>query len=320
MSRSKCLTIESICLLFTLLCSAGAAQNPRIEMRRIRLLGATDFQAARPAANELGQRLERGAGRPVTLASGDLDEDGVPDLVSGYATPGGGILALHRGNADSIYPNSPEAQQRKARGAFTDAPFLSPVQVFELTEAPEFLGAGDFDNDGHLDVVAAARGSAALLLLSGNGRGRIGPAKRVELPGRVTALVTGEMNRADGLTDIIVGITGPTGPKVLVFQSPEGALRGRPESITLPAEATALALGELDEDFADLAVAAGRDLLIVHGRDRKLCSGCSTISQHSRMSTSSACMSRWTSTPLALVPRFVLGRVALGGADQGCEM
>ena len=288
MSRSKCVTIEIICILFALVFSARAGrtdskgparkttgfqtarlENPRINMRSIRLNDAMDLQTTYPAANELGRRLERGAARPVALASGDFDEDGVPDLLSEYAGPGGGILALHRGNADSIYPNSPEAQQRKARGTFTGAPFLPPEQVFELPEAAELLGTGDFNNDGHLDVVAAAHGSAALQLLSGDGRGKLGGAQRVELPGRVTALVTGEINRPEGLIDVIVGITGPAGPKVLVFESPEGILRGRPEAITLPAEATALALGELDEDFADLAVAAGRDLLIVHGHDRK---------------------------------------------------
>jgi hypothetical protein len=33
----------------------------------------------------------------------------VPDLIGGYAVPSGGIITLHRGNVDSIYPNAPEA-------------------------------------------------------------------------------------------------------------------------------------------------------------------------------------------------------------------
>ena len=89
----------------------------------------------------------------------------------------------------------------------------------------------------------------------------------------VTALVAGEVNRMDGLADVVVGIAGLDGPQALVFEWPKGALRGEPEIISLPAEATALALGQLDLEYPiDLAVAAGNKLLIVHGRDRRLSS------------------------------------------------
>jgi hypothetical protein len=222
----------------------------------------------------LTQVLERGLAQPLALASADFDEDGVPDLVSGYAGPSGGIVTLHRGNLYSIYPNAPQTQDPRPKTQdFHDQPppFLSPARVFEVPEAPEFLGAGDFDNDGHWDVVAAARGSKALHLLSGDGRGGFASAKAIALPGAVTTLTTGEINRRDGLTDVVVGIIGRDGPAVLIFEWPEGALRGQPEVFPLPAEATALALGQLDDSYEiDLAVAAGSELVIVRGRDRKL--------------------------------------------------
>src|SRR5688500_6811784 len=69
--------------------------------------------------------LEQDLARPTVLAQGDFDEDGTPDLIAGYAGPSGGILAFHRGNVDAMFPNSPEAKQRKAEGSFTEAPFLS---------------------------------------------------------------------------------------------------------------------------------------------------------------------------------------------------
>src|SRR5207247_5757286 len=120
----------------------------------------------------------------------DFDEDGVPDLISGYDcgtcstnlslsdTPG--LLTLHRGNVDSIYPNTAEAEQRKARGEFTDAPFLSPAQVFAAPIEPGFIGAEDFDADGHLDVVMAKHGSRRLDCMSGDGDGGVRPAKTIE--------------------------------------------------------------------------------------------------------------------------------------------
>ncbi|MEP6901799.1 MAG: hypothetical protein ABJA66_08620 [Actinomycetota bacterium] len=57
-----------------------------------------------------------------------------------------------RGNVDAVYPNSPEAKERKARGEFTDASFLGPTQLFVLPVTPDFLAAGDFDADGHSEA------------------------------------------------------------------------------------------------------------------------------------------------------------------------
>ncbi|MBI3949247.1 MAG: HYR domain-containing protein [Acidobacteria bacterium] len=151
------------------------------------------------------------------------------------------------------------------------SPFLPEARVFELPEAPEFIGAGDFDADGHWDVVAAARGREALFLLTGNGQGQFNSAKQIPMSGQVTALITGEVNRHDGLTDVVVGVLGSEGPQALVFESPEGVLKAEPEVIPLPTVTTALALGRLDDDsFTDLAVAAGSELVIVHGRDRSI--------------------------------------------------
>ncbi len=221
-----------------------------------------DVLTSYTGAAELEQVLEQDLALPLALASGDFDEDGAPDLLSGYLTPGGGILAIHRGNADSIHSKA---------GDHSALPFLSPARVFSLPEAPWFLGTGDFDADGHLDVVATAVESDAIYLLSGDGLGSLGDAVRIELTGKVTAFVAGEISCADGLTDLAVGIVGPDGPQVIIFEGPEGALRARAEALTLPAQATSLAFGQLDDDYpADLAIAAGRDLLVVHGRDRAL--------------------------------------------------
>src|SRR5687768_1538206 len=42
-------------------------------------------------------------GRPRALAQGDFDEDGVPDLVSGYGDAGAGIAILYRGNVHALH-------------------------------------------------------------------------------------------------------------------------------------------------------------------------------------------------------------------------
>ena len=238
---------------------------------RVSLSSGLELLTSYKGPNELQHALEQNLAEPRSLAAADFDEDGVPDLVSGYAYAGRGIVTVHRGNVDSIYPNAPEAQARKANNTFTDAPFLSPALAVEVAAPADFLGAGDFDADGHWDIVVASRGSSSLHFLSGDGKGSFAPEKEVSLDGNLTAFTTGEINRRDGLTDIVVGVDREAGARVLVFEGPDGAMRASPESFRVPDVVTSLALGQLDQDYAmDLAVASGTTLLVVHGRDRKL--------------------------------------------------
>ena len=203
----------------------------------------------------------------LSLASADFDEDGVPDLAAGYSDGGGGIVAIYRGNVAALWPPG------GVLNAGEEPAFLPQARTITLPEAPDFLGAGDFNADGHWDLVAARRGGSSLYFLRGDGRGGFADAEKIDLPGSVTALATGEVNRADGLTDIVVGVNGgaAAGSQVLVFESPNGALRGKPEVFVMPAPVTGLALAQFDGGpWYDIAAAAGNQLIVIHGRDRKL--------------------------------------------------
>ena len=229
-----------------------------------------------------------GETRPLALCTADFDEDGVADLISAHGLSAGGVLTMLRGNVDSIYPNTTGAQRRKETGEFSDAPFDSPVDLSELSEPPDFMGAGDFDADGHQDVVVGSRGRDTLLFLLGDGKGGFSEPRRLELPGGVTAMVTGEINRRDGLDDLIVCVSSSSGDAALVYEGPEGALRAQPEVFPLLAPVTALTLGQLDDDYPiDLAMAAGRNLLVLYGRDRKL-----SLDDRSRNQVRSAVVSK----------------------------
>lgn len=213
------------------------------------------------------QALLSGQARPAALASGDYDEDGVADLVGVYATNGGGVLVLWRGDEAALFPDGAEARKRRANSESPDSPFQITATVFELAEAPDFVGAGDFDADGHCDVVTARAGGDALYILKGDGRGGVRQTERMALPGSLTALAVGEVDRADGLADIVAGVVGAEGAQALLFGSPEGASRARAEAVPLLAPARVLALGQLDEDGAmDLAAAGGNAVEIVSGR------------------------------------------------------
>src|SRR5207253_7469048 len=175
------------------------------------------------------------------------------------------------GNVGANNPDTPGARLRKADGTFTAAPFLSTALALEVGAPADFLGAGDFDADGHWDIVFAARGGMALHFLPGDGKGGFGPEKEIRLTGGVTAMVTGEINRPDGLTDLVVGIDGEQGSQVCVFEGPLGAMRAQLELFSAPHAVTSLSLGQVDNDYEmDLVIASGNELLVVHGRDRKL--------------------------------------------------
>ena len=208
--------------------------------------------------------IERGLGDPLSLASADFDEDGVPDLVSGYAN---GKLALYRGNPDAILPNSRAAQQRKANGQFTDEAFLPGAQVIDLPTSPDIIQAGDFNADGHKDILVAARNSNSIYLLAGTGKSTFQRARQIAVNGQVTAMAAGEIGRADGQTDIAVAVVTEKGPQLLVFEHPEGAFKHQPEVFSLPAPATDIVLGDLDGDhYSDIAVATDNVLTIIHER------------------------------------------------------
>jgi hypothetical protein len=208
--------------------------------------------------------------RRLALASADFDEDGTPDLLIGSADRFG-VVTLFCGNPEKARPETREAWLSETRGDSDEPYFLPSPRRFALPTAPEHLGAGDFDADGHADVVAAATGDRVLHLRRGDGRRGFSPGHSVELEGGVTALAIGEVNRVDGLPEIVVGIETPSGSELWVFESPRGALNGEPERFRLPAPVTGLSLGQLDDHHArDLAVAAGEHLIVIYGRDRRL--------------------------------------------------
>ena len=186
---------------------------------------------------------------------GDFDEDGVPDLLTATRDAAGSKLELRRGNGAAL---------------LAQTSFLAPVTI--ATNAPaDFLGAGDFDADGHLDLVAATRAGDSLAWWRGDGRGGLAKQPDIALNARVTALHVGEVNRADGLADVVVGVTATDGARLLVYESAHGALQQTPERITLPAAAATIVAGRLAGDNAiDLVVATGPQFVLVQGRDRAL--------------------------------------------------
>src|SRR5260370_19510676 len=207
--------------------------------------------------------------QPLSLATDDLNNDGAPDLLVGYAAGGHGVIAVYTGNIDAFAPSSPAVYQAVQSGRMPVS-FGPAVRLIDLPEAADFMVIGDFNRGGNKDILAAAHGGG-LYLLAGDGRGGFGAAQSISLPGKVTALAAGEFNQADGVADVAVGVTGVDGPEVLIFDGASGGLTGQPMKYSLSAEATSFAFDTLDNDaFLDLAVAAGDESVILHGRSQNL--------------------------------------------------
>ena len=263
-------------VLVSLICLVGIAAGPaspqdsQVSTARIQAEGRgapwlnLRDGADLPVEYVRGSRTPAGA-QPTALVADDFNSDGMPDLVTGYTEGEAGVLVLQRGNPASIFPY---------RSVGDPPPFFASTVVVETPGAPDFLVAGDFDNDGIPDIVTASLRGTSLFLHSGDGAGGLKPARRMNLSAEVTLLTAGDINRVDRLFELVVGTDSPDGPQLLAFESPKGAWNADPEVFDLPAPATAATLGDHDRDTrADIAVVAGSELVMIRGRDRKLAEG-----------------------------------------------
>ncbi|HEX6284160.1 MAG TPA: hypothetical protein VFZ71_04770, partial [Pyrinomonadaceae bacterium] len=211
--------------------------------------------------------LQSGAAQPRALDTADFDRNGTPDLVAGYSFNGSGIITIQRGNPDAFAPASDSVLVRMQQGYNPDS-LLKGADVYSVPVAADFVATGNFTDDSEKDVLIAARGGA-LYLMEGNGAGRLGEPKQIELPGAVTALAVGEFRAADGRTDLAVGVSGPGGESLLIFDAAEGLSEALVQ-YQLSQPASGIELGGLDDDpFMDVAVASGGEVLVVHGWGRK---------------------------------------------------
>lgn len=207
---------------------------------------------------------------PATLTLGDLDGDGVLDLVTAGVGQQGGVVRIYHGNVDALYPQPPGSRQLAGEAALAE-PFIDSGSAFRIDLAPDLSGTGDFDADGSVDIVLAAVGESRLLILRGDGRGGLVDARFLQLSGSVRSLAIGDFNRRDGLADMAVGIDADGRFALVVLESPEGVLRARSEEFEVDSEPRSIVLGRFDEDrFPDVAVACDREVVILRGRDRRL--------------------------------------------------
>ncbi len=226
----------------------ATASPPALELARVPS-AAIHRAASVPLA---GGNLHLADATPRSLTAGDLTNTGRIALIAGYATPTGGALGIWHA---------------RASGDFT-----APTQLLPLSTAPDFLTLADVNHDGWLDLVLATQYHPELHWLPGSATG-FGATRVVPLAAGVTALYSADWQQPDGNRDLFVGIADPAGQhaELLLFAHPQRAFTRSPHTLALPAPVVALAAGAFTTpQRTDLAIAAGRELLLLRALDAPL--------------------------------------------------
>jgi hypothetical protein len=177
----------------------------------------------------------------LSVATGDLNNDGKPDL----------IVSTFDGNSIAFMLNT------STGGALS---FGAP-RFHGAGAEPVFVTTGDFNRDGKLDVATAniaADGSASVGILLGRGDGTFEDLRFVAAGANANSVAVGDFNR-DGIPDLAVTYTASSGPSSNVVGILLGNGDGTFQDVRyFPVGTTpiSVAVGDFNRDgIPDLAVA-----------------------------------------------------------------
>jgi len=196
------------------------------------LLGRDDGTFGPPARYRAGEV-------PIRLALGDLNRDGIDDLVTANAKPlTGPVFGVYHWEV-SILPGRED-------GSFGEA------ARFPISMPPNDLVLGDLNRDGWDDVVVSS-GNGGVFVLLNRGDGSLLPESMFQAGINPWAVAIGDFNRDESL-DLAVANFGSNDVTILLGNG-DGTFRGGVQYAAGISPA-AVVMGDFDGDGArDLAVA-----------------------------------------------------------------
>jgi hypothetical protein len=181
---------------------------------------------------------------PRSLAAGDVNQDGAPDLLVANATSQTVSVLLGTGQGE-----------------------LAPAVSLTLGGTPAAIALADVSGEGRLDLVVANAFENSVSILLGNGDGTFGPSTQIPTSIRPTALAVGDLNN-DRRLDLVV-VSAADGGVACRLNKGNGTFESEGMSPT-PAGARAVAIADLDGDTLsapELVVANGlqNTVSVLHG-------------------------------------------------------
>jgi hypothetical protein len=171
---------------------------------------------------------------PASVAVGDFNGDGIPDLVVANESADGVSVLL--GNGD---------------GSFQAPRYFSTG----IETQPDFVAVGDLNGDGILDLVVADRNRSNVSVLLGNGDGSFQRIADYAIGSFPSFVVVGDLN-GDGILDLVVadGFGSSSSVSVLLGNGDGSFQTAR--TVSTGVGPISVALGDFNGDgIPDLAVA-----------------------------------------------------------------
>ena len=172
-----------------------------------------------------------GAGTaPDSVATGDLNRDGKPDVVA--VNNGSNSVSVLLGNGDGTFTSGGSA------GAGTN---------------PHGITTDDFNRDGKLDLAVGSQGTNKVAILLGTGDGGFQAAVEYAAGTTPRAVAAGDLNR-DGKLDLAVAARGSDAAAILIGNG-DGTFNA-PVTYGAGDDPEAIAIGDFDRDgILDLVLA-----------------------------------------------------------------
>ncbi|HYQ96437.1 MAG TPA: T9SS type A sorting domain-containing protein [Candidatus Eisenbacteria bacterium] len=146
-------------------------------------------------------------GNEISLAIGDLNGDGTPDLVIGNN------FDAYESATISVLLGAPD-------GAF-------PTQTqFRTMDFPSGVAVSDVTGDGKLDIVASNVYTSTVSVLPGQGDGTFGASRNYGIAAYGVNLAVGDLNR-DGHPDIVTASFATTGGMTVLLSNGDGTFSSR---------------------------------------------------------------------------------------------